>query len=286
MTDPTGMSPLVFAAVLAAAAMHAGWNAVLKIKLEPFLAVTVVTVSASLLAWPTLPFVGWPRLEAMPWVLASVALHLAYCICLTEAYARADMGQVYPIARGSAPFVTTLGSLLLLHEPLGPRGVIGICLLAFGIGLMALRGGRAARLQAPAVGYALLTACIIAAYSLVDGIGARTAGDPHAYAAALFAIEGVSITLFALWRCGRADLLRAARFALPGLAGGAMSLGSYWIAIWAMTMAPIALVAALRETSVLFGALIAVVVLKEPLSPLRIAAAALTVTGLVLIRLQ
>ncbi|MDJ1160065.1 EamA family transporter [Chelatococcus sp. SYSU_G07232] len=286
MTDPAGMSPLVFAAVLAAAAMHAGWNAVLKIRLDPFLAITVVMSCAGVLAWPLLAVVGWPRWQAMPWVLASVVLHLTYSIALSEAYRRADMGQAYPIARGSAPLVTTVGSLLILDEPLNGRGLTGIALLAFGIGLMALRGGRSARLDPAALAYALLTALAIASYTLVDGVGARRAGDPHAYSAALFALEGVAMGLVALWRRGPAELARAARFALPGLAGGAMSLGSYWIAIWAMTLAPIALVAALRETSVLFGALIAVVVLKEPPSPVRIAAAALTVCGLVLIRLQ
>jgi len=286
MPEPAGLSPTVFAAVLAAAAMHAGWNAMLKIKLEPFLAITLVTIGGSVIGWPMVLAFGWPRVESVPWLLTSVTLHLVYCLALTEAYARADMGQVYPIARGSAPLLTTVGSLLWLHEPLGLRGIVGVVLLATGIGLMALRGGRVARLDPVALGYALLTAVTIAAYTLVDGTGARRAGDPHAYSAALFAIEGITMGLFALWRRGAAELAGARHFALPGLAGGAMSIASYWIAIWAMTVAPIALVAALRETSVLFATLIAIVLLKEPLSAHRLAAVALTLLGLVLIRLQ
>jgi drug/metabolite transporter (DMT)-like permease len=134
--------------------------------------------------------------------------------------------------------------------------------------------------------FALLTACIIASYSIVDGTGARRAGNPHAYSAALFVIEGFSIVVIALARRGKPALTEALRFAGPGFAGGAMSIGAYWIVIWAMTVEPIAIVAALRETSVLFGALIAIVFLKEPASKLRIGAALVTLVGLVLIRLQ
>jgi drug/metabolite transporter (DMT)-like permease len=281
------MDSFVFAAVLAAAAMHAGWNAVLKVRLEPFLAMTLITGCAGIVAIPLLVVFGWPRLEAWPWLIGSVVLHLAYYIALTEAYRRADMGQIYPIARGGAPLLTAGASLIVVGEPIALQAAIGIAVLASGVALMSLRGARKHEpLDPAAIGFALATAVIICGYTLVDGLGARAAGDPHAYSAALFVIDGVPIVVFALWRLGLSGLTPMRRFAGPGLAGGAMSLASYWIAIWAMTVAPIALVAALRETSVLFAVVIAVVVLKEPFGPVRAAAAALMVGGIVLIRLQ
>lgn len=280
------MDPMVFAAVLAAAAMHAGWNAVLKLKIAPLPAMTLITAMAGLVALPVLPFVGLPRLEAWPWLAASVVLHLGYYVALAEAYRRADMGQIYPIARGGAPLLTAFASLAILHEPISAPAALGIAVLGGGVTLMSLRGSRQAVPDRTAIAFALLTAAIICGYTLVDGTGARAAGDPHAYSAALFVIDGLPLLLVAWWRGGGAALRPLLPHLGPGLAGGAMSLGSYWIAIWAMTVAPIALVAALRESSVLFGALIAVVVLKEPLVPVRVAAAVLIVGGLALIRLQ
>jgi drug/metabolite transporter (DMT)-like permease len=132
--------------------------------------------------------------------------------------------------------------------------------------------------------FALLTAVVICGYTFVDGIGARTAGDPHAYSAALFALDALPLLGVALWQRGLGGLAPLKRFLGPGFMGGAMSLGSYWIAIWAMTVAPIALVAAVRETSVLFATLIAFAVLKEPMSPGRIVAAVMIMGGLLITR--
>jgi drug/metabolite transporter (DMT)-like permease len=131
---------------------------------------------------------------------------------------------------------------------------------------------------------ALLTALTISGYTIVDGIGARAAADPNAYAAGLFACDAIPMVLICLWRNGVSGMRPALDFLLPGFAGGVMSLVAYWIVIWAMTVAPIALVAAVRETSVLFGGLIAVFVLKEPLTRVRAVAAGLTMVGLVLMR--
>jgi drug/metabolite transporter (DMT)-like permease len=131
----------------------------------------------------------------------------------------------------------------------------------------------------------MLTAVIICGYTLVDGMGARVAGDPHAYSAALFVLDAIPIVLFAVWRRGIAGLAPLRRMILPGFAGAAMSLAAYWIAIWAMTVAPLALVAALRESSVLFAVVIAVVILKEPLQPGRAIVSVVILLGLVLIRL-
>jgi drug/metabolite transporter (DMT)-like permease len=281
----TGMDPYVFGAVLAAAAMHAGWNSILKIGLEPFLAMTLVTASAGVASIPLLVVFGWPAAPAWPWLIASIILHLAYYVVLTEAYRRADIGQVYPIARGGAPLLTALASPLVIAEPVGLPAMAGIAVLGCGIAMMSIFGRRrGAALDPLAIVFALLTAIVICGYTFVDGIGARTAGDPHAYSAALFALDALPLLCVALWQRGLGGLAPMKRFLGPGFLGGAMSLGSYWIAIWAMTLAPIALVAAVRETSVLFATLIAFAVLKEPMSPGRIMAAVMIMGGLLITR--
>ncbi len=278
------MTTGVFLAVLLAAAMHAGWNAVLKVRLEPFVAMTMVTGLAGLVGLPFLIALGLPKAEAWPWLFASVVIHLAYYLFLSEAYRQADMGQVYPIARGGAPLLTAFVSFFLVREPFGAAAGVGIAILGAGIALMSLRG-KGAHFDRRAVGFALLTSVVICGYTIVDGMGARIAGDPHAYSAALFVFDAIPLPLYLLWRRGSAPFAKMRYFLVPGFAGASMSLAAYWIAIWAMTVAPIALVAALRETSVLFAMLIAVLFLKEPLVPARGVAALLIVAGIVIIKL-
>lgn len=279
------MEPSVFLAVIAAAAMHAGWNALLKVRLDPLVAVTLITAACSLIALPAALYIGPPPAHVWPWVIGSISVHLVYYLTLTGAYRRADMGFVYPLARGSSPLITTFASLVLLGEPIDAQGVLGVAVLASGVLMIAWRpkgGGFDAR----ALVLALACALSIAVYSLIDGLGARTAGNPHLYSAWLFLLEGPCVMSVALIRLGPAALRPATGFLLPGFIGGAMSLSAYWITIWAMTKAPIGLVAAVRESSVMFAALIAVVVLHEKLRPVRLAAAGLIVAGLALIKLH
>jgi drug/metabolite transporter (DMT)-like permease len=280
------MDAFVFAAVLFAAACHAGWNASIKRGLDPLATTVAISLGAALVSLFALPVVGLPARDAWPWVLASIAIHLVYFGALIESYRVGDMGQVYPIARGAAPLMTATVTTLFVGERLGLVGWLGVVLLAAGVLLLSLRGGRdLAKLNSRAVGFALFTAVTVCAYSVVDGVGARLAGSAHAYSAALFVGIGPVMAAYALNRGGISALDDTMRLWLTGLAGGALQLGSYGIAIWAMTLAPIAIVAALRETSVLFGALIAVILLKEPLRLGRMAAAVLIVCGLVLVRL-
>lgn len=279
------MEPGVFAAVLAAAAMHAGWNALLKLRLDPFLAMTLLTASAGIVALPALFVTGLADRAALPWLAASVTLHLAYYVTLSAAYARADMSQIYPIARGGAPLLTALVSVTVLGEPVSGLQLVGIGALGGAVGAMSVFGRRGAPFDPVAVGLALLTAVVICGYTLSDGLGARAAGDPHAYSATLFVLDAPLLLAFALWRRGPAALAPALRFRWQGLGGGAMSVASYWIAIWAMTRAPIPLVAALRESSVLFAVVIAVLVVKEPLQWSRAIAAGVILLALALVRL-
>jgi drug/metabolite transporter (DMT)-like permease len=281
------LDSLVFTAVLFAAACHAGWNAAIKTGLDPLSSTVLITTGAGLVSLVLLPFAGLPPAAAWPWVIASVVVHLFYFAGLSEAYRTGDLGQVYPLARGSAPLMTAGATTLFLGERIGLSGWSGIVILAAGVLLLSLRGGRL--MQPPdrrAVYFALFTALTICLYSIVDGIGGRTAGNPHPYTLAMFIGNALIMLAYFVVRRGPSGIAPMLRTWPVGLFGGSMQLLSYGIAIWAMTLAPIALVAALRETSVLFGALIAVLFLKEPMRPARIVAALMIVTGLVLIRVS
>ena len=281
------MENFVFLVVLFAALCHAGWNALIKIGLDPLSTTTLISVGAGIAALVCVPFAGVPALASLPWLIISVIIHLFYFASLIESYRTGDLGQVYPIARGAAPLMTASATTVFVGEKLGLVGWAGIVALVAGVFMLSARGGRdLAKLDRRAVGFALFTAVTVCAYSVVDGIGARHSSNPNAYSLWLFIGIAVVMLPYALYRDG-ADVIPAMqRFWRRGFAGGALQVLSYGIAIWAMTAAPIAIVATLRETSVLFGAAIAVVVLKEPLRAARIVAAFLIVCGLILIRLQ
>jgi drug/metabolite transporter (DMT)-like permease len=281
------METFVFLAVLFAAACHAGWNALIKVGLDPLSTTTLISVGSGVVALAFAPFVGVPAWAAWPWLAASVVIHLVYFASLIESYRTGDLGQVYPIARGSAPLMTAAITSIFVGEKLSVLGWMGIVALVAGVLLLSARGGRQlAEIDRRAIGFALFTALTICAYSVVDGIGARLSANPNGYSVWLFIGIAVVMVPYALYRDGRDVIPAMQRFWLRGFAGGALQVLSYGIAIWAMTIAPIAIVATLRETSVLFGAAIAVLVLKEPLRAVRVMAACLIVCGLVLIRLQ
>jgi len=280
------LTNVVFLAVLFAAACHAGWNALIKVGLDPLSTTTLIAIGSAAVAIAALPFFGIPAFVAWPWLIVSVVIHLFYFAALIEAYRTGDLGQVYPIARGSAPLMTAGASAILVGEQLSLLSWIGIATLAVGVLLLSAHGGRdLARIDKRAIGFALLTALTICTYSVVDGIGARLALNPVSYSLWLFVGIALVLPAYALWRDGRDVIPAMRRYWLRGVIGGALQVLSYATVLWAMTLAPIAIVASLRETSVLFGAVIAIVVLKEPLRAARIAAAVLIVCGLVLIRL-
>jgi drug/metabolite transporter (DMT)-like permease len=282
------MSTTVFLAVVAAAALHAGWNAMVKLQLEPLLGITLISIACGLVTAPLIPFCALPTSEQWPYIAASLAIHLVYYGALGEAYRTGDLGQIYPIARGSAPLLTALGAYLILDETLGPVGSVGILLLATGIITLSVKGhGRGAPSSPRAIAFALVTAVSIALYTLVDGVGGRLGPTAIPYIVWLIFLDGLMMLGFGVWRFGWARLATLpARTNALMLVAGAMSAAAYAIAIWAMSQAPIAIVAALRETSVLFAALIGIVVLREPILPLRLVAAALVVAGVMLVRLR
>ena len=281
------MENLVFAAVLFAAMCHAGWNALIKVGLDPLSTTTLISIGSGLVALAFIPVAGGPAWAAGPWLLASVLIHLVYFASLIESYRTGDLGQVYPIARGSAPLMTGTATAVFLGERLSGIGWAGIISLITGVFLLSAHGGRElAGMDRRAVGFALFTGLTICAYSVVDGVGARLSGNANGYS--LFLFMGIALVMvpYSILRAGPGVVPAMRGYWRRGLAGGALQVLSYGIAIWAMTLAPIAIVATLRETSVLFGAAIAVLVLKEPLRAMRVVAALLIVAGLVLIRLQ
>jgi drug/metabolite transporter (DMT)-like permease len=245
----------------------------------------LIAVGAGLVALPLIAFSGWPALACWPWLIASIVIHLFYFAGLIESYAAGDLGQVYPIARGAAPLMTATMTTIFVGERLGLYGWGGIVLLASGVLLLSLRGGRdLARLDLRAVGFALFTAVTVCAYSVVDGIGGRAAGPGLAPAYSFLLFVGIApvVVVYAVARRGNAVFAQMAPHWKIGLGGGTLAVISYTIAIWAMTLAPIAIVAALRETSVLFGALMGTLLLGEPFGARRVVAAAVIVAGLLL----
>jgi len=278
------MSAAVFFAVLFAALLHAGWNAVVKLGLDRFSSILVLALFQSAIAVVLLPLFQWPAAAAWPWLLTGSALHTGYKLFLIRAYRHGELSQVYPLARGAAPMLVALAGAVLLGELPNLAGTAAILAIVTGILVMAFAGGAAVRLSRTALVWALGTACFTAAYTMVDGYGARLAGTAAGFSLWLFLIDGALMIAVAFATRGRAGFAALRAAWRGGLAAGAMSLGSYWIAIWAFTQAPLALVAALRETSILFALLIGVVLLKERVGPRRWAAAGLIVAGMLLMR--
>jgi drug/metabolite transporter (DMT)-like permease len=278
------MSLGVFLAVLFAALLHASWNALIKQggdRLAAILAMSTVQGLAGLALALTRPL---PAAEVWPWLVVSGVLHAAYKLFLLNAYAHGDLSRVYPIARGTAPFLVLMVGALVLSDQLAPYEVAGTVLLIAGIMAMA-RGvwtsGESRRMLPFALGSAMATA----GYSLVDGIGARIAGDATAFVGWMFALDLMVLLPLALVIHRRLSLPRSfARWA-PGAVAALASFGAYWIAVWAMTQAPIALVTALRESSILFAVLIGWLVFGEKMSGGKAVAAAMILGGVVLTRL-
>jgi drug/metabolite transporter (DMT)-like permease len=276
----------VVLAVMAAAAMHAGWNALLKSGGDPFDCMARISLFGGMIAVVGVTLVQFPVAAAWPWIALSWVLHAAYRFFLIAAYRAGDLSQVYPIARGTAPLLTAMGTALLLSETLPALGYAGIAALATGVFLMSMKGSRAGGFDVRAVGFALATAITICSYTIVDGYGARLNGSAASFI--LWEMFGNSIIMgaTALGVRGRTIYAGIASWWLPSAGAAAMSTTSYIIATWAMTKAPIALVAALRETGVLYAALIGVVFLGEPMTRWRWGAATIIVAGVVLLRLS
>ena len=282
------MSGFVVAVVLFAALLHASWNAIVKSGKDTFLSTVLVSVGAALISLAVLPFVDAPAPASWPWLAASAVAQLAYYSLLAAAYKAGDMSHAYPLMRGSAPLIVALASWPLIGERLSAMqtgAVACICAGILGLYLAARRPATGtANNTGRATAFALGNACVIASYTLIDGIGVRLSGAPAAYTMWIFVLNGSGLLLWTALR-RPADLLAYAQTQWRLAAfGGFGTLASYGLALWAMTKAPVAAIAALRETSILFAIAIAALFLRENISPRRYVAIALVAVGAVLMR--
>ena len=286
MVQP-GLSLTLVLIVLVGASLHAAWNALIKSGPDKELDTALVHVLGCLIAVPMVLVVGFPKSAAWPYLCASLVIHIGYYVALVGAYKHGDLGLTYPIMRGTAPLLVALGSGFFLGEVLSFAAWLGIVAISVGVIAVGWRNSASAT-QGTAIRFAFANACIIAVYTIVDGIGVRLAGDPLAYVATLFLFDGIPYALMVAWqrRARLGESFAYVRRRTPVATLGALaSLGSYGIAIWAMAQAPVAMVAALRETSVLFAALIGVIWLKESFGVQRLAGTLLIVAGIVSLRL-
>jgi len=279
------MSSEIAVLVLLAAAFHAGWNALIKIQGDRLVVMAMVTLAGSVVSLFVLPFVDAPSPASWPFLAVTILLHTSYHFFLPLAYDHGDLGQVYPIARGSAPLLVAIGAFTVAGETLTPIALLGILCLASGVMALTFEKGRGIRNNPKAIFYALLTGAFIASYTVVDGIGARQAGSVLGFAVWLTIGDGLlTFLLVLLWR-GAETLLVTRNHLGTGLLGGAMQVGAYWIIIWALALAPMAMVSALRETSVLMAAILSTFVLKEGFGVWRFISASLVTLGFTATRL-
>jgi drug/metabolite transporter (DMT)-like permease len=279
------LSTFILAAVLLGALLHATWNAIVKAQTNHTQAALVVAVIAGFFGVPLMVTLPMPPAEAWPYIVASSLIHVGYFVLVGFAYRSADLGVAYPLTRGSAPLMTAIVAFLLIGETIAWNGWLAIILLATGIVTLSidalLRGGLSWRAAAAVT----TNAGVIVTYTLVDGLGARVAGSGLIYGGYMIVGTGLCVLAYAVIMTRRAFFREAKKIWLPGLLAGALVLPSYGIALWAMTLAPIGLVASLRETSVMFAAFIGAYFFNEKFGPRRWIAVSLIVAGIVLLRL-
>ena len=278
------MTPFVLLAVLGSAFLHALWNSLVKTGASRMGAMVILSICEVPIGLGVAAFRGLPEGSVLPWVLASGLVHFFYKFFLTFAYERGDLSRVYPIARGTAPLVVALLSGVVLADIVTPIEFAGITMLGIGI-LMMAQGVFAQGENRRLIPFALGSAAATAAYTLIDGQGARIAGDAVGYVAWVFVVDGAGFALGMLAWKGLAVLPRTAKPWATGALAGVSSYGAYGISVWAMTVAPIALVAALRETSILFAVLIGWLGFGERMTRGKGLAALVIVAGVIVTRL-
>ncbi|QLA68513.1 EamA family transporter [Enterobacter pasteurii] len=276
------MTITVFCILLFAALLHASWNAIVKAGTDKLYSAISVSGSAALIALILLPFSAQPSAASWPYLFVSCALQVVYTVLVAKTYQVSDMSQTYPLMRGTAPLLVALASVLMLEDSLSWLAWTGIGTICLSILAMSMHGRVQSR---KGIWLALLNACFIAGYTLVDGTGVRLADSALGYTLWTFFMNGACLLGWAMVARRREASGYLRLHWKKGLPGGVATMGSYGLALWAMTQAPLAVVAALRETSILFGTAIAFVLLKEKVSGLRVAAALGIAAGAILLRL-
>lgn len=270
------MTLAVLGLVLVAAITHALWNTWLKVSEDRLVALALLAAGWGIVGLSALLFVGSFHEDAWPYLLVSTIVHTIYSLTLIRAYSLGDLSVTYPIARGTGPLVVAIVSTVYLGDSLGAVGFLAVILIV--IGVIWLGIPRSTRSYASVL-FSLLTGILIGAYTLLDGLGGRLAGSPHAYAALLFLLTSIPILVFA-GLARRDELSSLARpMWLKGVTAGVLSAAAYWVVVWAMSVAPMGLVAAVRESSVVFAALLGAFLLRERV---RWVAVVLVLAGIVL----
>jgi drug/metabolite transporter (DMT)-like permease len=279
--DPSTTLPLdVTLAVLAAAVTHATWNAIAHGIKDQTLAFALIGVGGIVVAIPLVIVAAMPRPDCLPYLAGSIVIHVFYNLLLMRCYRYGEFGQVYPLARGISPLVVTILAAVFVHEHLALPQVGGVLVVSAGLATLVLAGRRPGR---PAFIAAVGTGLTIAAYTTVDGVGVRLSASPVGYIGWLMLLQSLCVPMFALVRRRDVVLKQPPRILLAGLAAGALSVLAYGLVLWAQTRGALAPIAALRETSVIFGAIIGALVFREPFGRTRIAATALVLAGIVLL---
>ncbi|MDT6940486.1 DMT family transporter [Brucella pseudogrignonensis] len=281
------MSGTVLLIVLCGAFFHASWNAIVKGGSDKFFAAACVVGFAGLIALFFLPFLPLPHPSSWKFIGLSTITQIFYMSLVAAAYKSGDMSEAYPIMRGTPPLLVAIVSFPLIGEAMGWGSWLGIVLICAGVLAMALEarrrnGGTSSKTAL----LALANAGFIAAYTIIDGVGVRASGHTLSYTLWLFLINAFPLGFWALYREPDRFIQYIRNHWRPSLIGGIGTLLSYGLALWAMTMAPIAVVAALRETAILFGILISAFILKEKVGLPRVLAAGLIVLGAITLRLS
>jgi len=279
--DPsTTLSLTVTLAVLAAAVTHAVWNAIAHGIKDQTLAFALIGVGGAAVSVPLVIVAALPRSASWPYLLASVGIHVFYNLLLMQCYRLGEFSQVYPLARGVSPLVVTVLAAAFVHEHLAPVQIGGVAVVSAGLAFLVFGGRRPGR---GAFLAAVGTGLTIAAYTTVDGVGVRASASPVGYIGWLILLQSLCVPLFAVVRRRDVLLKQPRRILLSGLLAGALSVLAYGLVLWAQTKGALAPIAALRETSVIFGAIIGTLVFHEPFGRSRIIATVLVVAGIVLL---
>jgi drug/metabolite transporter (DMT)-like permease len=281
----TGIPVGVTLAVLGAATLHAGWNAAAHKVTDRLVGFVLIGASCSLAAAVLLPFVPAPSSAAWPFIAGSVATHVVYNLMLMRSYSIGDFNQMYPLARGTSPWVVAIAAAVFVGERLSPLRLLGVVVISLGLITLVGAGGRPGRRELPALSAAVVTGLAIATYTVLDGVGVRRSGSTGGYVAWLFLLQGLPLPIGALAVVGRPLIARCRSLLGIGVASGLASFAAYAIVIWAQTRAPLATVAALREVSIVVGAILGAVLFHERFGRWRVVGSALAVTGIVLLQL-
>ncbi|KGT94588.1 multidrug DMT transporter permease [Erwinia typographi] len=274
------MPGYIISLTLFAALLHASWNALLRGGTDKLWSMSIMCVSIAIASVVIALFLAPPAKASWIYAGLSAVLHVGYNLCLVRSYQMGELGQNYPIARGSSPLLITFAASIFAGEKIAMPTLAGIVLISSGIVALAFRGRR---LAAPGLPYALATGCFIAAYSVADGIGVRLSGDALAYTVWMCALWGVMMPAVYISLRGTTHLFTLRPGFILSLIGGLVSLLAYGIVIYAMSAAPLGAVSALRETSVLFAALMGYLFLGERLTPRRVLACGVIALGILII---